>query len=126
MGASGVVHGLYQGWFTPGSPLRKGLFRHPFSLKKAGITQFPVFFGRFAFPVTRLLAGPVSLRHTVSDLKGRLTPQAPYAGRTLPALKGCHGRQGAGVRCMSVLGTIGICWLGLNAALFAALATRKS
>jgi hypothetical protein len=27
---------------------------------------------------------------------------------------------------MSVLGTIGICWLGLNAALFAALATRKS
>jgi hypothetical protein len=47
---------LYQEWFTPGSLLRKGLFRHPFSLKKAGITQFPVFFGRFAFPVTRLLA----------------------------------------------------------------------
>jgi hypothetical protein len=27
---------------------------------------------------------------------------------------------------MSVLGTIGMCWLGLNGALFAALATRKS
>jgi hypothetical protein len=27
---------------------------------------------------------------------------------------------------MSVLGTIGICWLGLNGAVFAALATRKS
>jgi hypothetical protein len=27
---------------------------------------------------------------------------------------------------MSVLGTSGICWLGLNAAVFAALATRKS
>lgn len=27
---------------------------------------------------------------------------------------------------MSVLSTIGICWLGLNGALFAALATRKS
>jgi hypothetical protein len=27
---------------------------------------------------------------------------------------------------MSVLGTIGICWLGLNGAVFAALASRKS
>jgi hypothetical protein len=27
---------------------------------------------------------------------------------------------------MSVLSTIGICWLGLNSAVFAALATRKS
>jgi hypothetical protein len=27
---------------------------------------------------------------------------------------------------MSVLGTIGICWLGLNGAVFAVLATRKS
>jgi hypothetical protein len=27
---------------------------------------------------------------------------------------------------MSVLGTIGICWLGLNGAVFAALATRKA
>jgi hypothetical protein len=27
---------------------------------------------------------------------------------------------------MSVLGTLGICWLGLNGAVFAALATRKS
>jgi hypothetical protein len=27
---------------------------------------------------------------------------------------------------MSVLGTIGICWLGLNGAVFVALATRKS
>jgi len=27
---------------------------------------------------------------------------------------------------MSVVGTIGICWLGLNGAVFAALATRKS
>jgi hypothetical protein len=27
---------------------------------------------------------------------------------------------------MSVLSTIGICWLGLNGAVFAALATRKS
>jgi hypothetical protein len=30
------------------------------------------------------------------------------------------------VQRMSVLGTIGICWLGLNGAVFAALATRKS
>ena len=38
------------------------------------ITEFPLFFSQFALPVTRLLAGPVSLRHTVSDLEG--TPSA--------------------------------------------------
>jgi hypothetical protein len=30
------------------------------------------------------------------------------------------------VQRMSVLGAIGICWLGLNCAVFAALAARKS
>jgi hypothetical protein len=54
-----------------------GVSRHPFlsgGRLTIEITQFPLFFGQFALPVTRLLAGPVSLRHTVSDLEG--TPRA--------------------------------------------------
>jgi hypothetical protein len=79
---------LVQGWFMAcirdgslsGSgfgSLHQALFRHPFSLKRPSKRlKLPRLFGRFRqidLPVTRLPASPVSLRHTVTDLEGRLT-----------------------------------------------------
>jgi hypothetical protein len=73
-GVSGVCLTVSLSFVSPS----QGVSRHPFPPPVGGltieITQIPVFFGRFAFPVSRLLAGPVSLRHTVPDLEGPLTP----------------------------------------------------
>jgi hypothetical protein len=54
------------------------------------------------------------------------SPQIAVRGQNFTRSQGLSWKAGAGVPRMSVLGTIGICWLGLNGAVFAALATRKS
>ena len=131
LAGSGVVQGLYQGWFTPLGHSVRGCFVIRFPARRRLDDRKHAISGVFRpIPSDRPSLCPrIAPYHLLTPNRGSeggLTPQARYAGRTLPALKGCHGRQEAGVPRMSVLGTIGICWLGLNGAVFAALASRKS
>jgi hypothetical protein len=68
-----LVSALYLTVSWPFVPLYQGVWC-PLGGLTIEITQFPVFFGQFAYPMIRLLAGPVSLRHTVSELEGGYGP----------------------------------------------------
>jgi hypothetical protein len=52
------------------------------------------------------------------------SPPSAVRGQNFTPPQSLSCTAGAGVPRMSVLGTIGICWLGLNGAVFAALASR--
>jgi hypothetical protein len=107
------------------------------------ITQFPVFFANSINPDLPGDPSPGSHRITYSIIGSRRSDShhvpapSPLLGGGMAARKRDRGQNftppqslsctaGAGVPRMSVLTTIGICWLGLNGAVFAALATRKS
>jgi len=75
--------------------------------------------------VTRLLDHVEIASSIVGGIEGRLTRERDTRAELYSPLNVVIQSR-AGVSRMSVLGTLGIFWLGLNGAVFAALATRKS
>jgi hypothetical protein len=75
--------------------------------------------------VTRLLDHIEITSSIVGRLEGRLIRERGTLAELYSPLNVVIQGRGWSIAYVS-LGTIGICWLGLNGAVFAALATRKS